>query len=325
MAASRRRGMLLQAARRVLGAAAAAESLEQSSMIPLAVYSPLHLVSDNRPPLEQFGYRFLAEGDSWFTIGTLNPAKNSSLLFEMAFSVTACAVNCAYPGDKLGHMGDASADPYFTQLLFGRRAEPWDGIFLSAGGNDLIDAIGAVGAGLVQDRRLLLTSQEWGPPESGAARYISEPGWKTFESYIETCLTKFVSMRDRAGSQSKGVPIFLHGYAMPTPRNSGAGLGAGPWLLPALVAYGIPQQDQPGLAREFIGRLGALFTRLTADRASFPNVHFFDSSTLPLAPAASDATGESGDWVNEIHLTWRGYEKISQPWSAAIEMVMKAR
>jgi hypothetical protein len=130
-------------------------------MNPLAIYSPEQLDSNEPPALEQLGYRFLAEGDSWFSIGSLNPAKNSNLLFEMAFSVTAGAVNCAFPGDKLRRMVQMNTDPNFIKLLCGHRARIWDALLMSCGGNDLIEALGAP-PDSAPARRLLLTQARVG-------------------------------------------------------------------------------------------------------------------------------------------------------------------
>ncbi|MEO8155241.1 MAG: hypothetical protein ABI605_19415 [Rhizobacter sp.] len=48
-------------------------------MKPLTVYTPDQLSSSMPPDLSFAAYRFLAEGDSWFTLSTLNPARNSNL------------------------------------------------------------------------------------------------------------------------------------------------------------------------------------------------------------------------------------------------------
>jgi len=289
---------------------------------PLAIYTPAHLQSSEfAPPLEQFAYRFLAEGDSWFTIGSLNPAKNSNLLFEMAFERSACAVNCAMPGDTLGHMAQMNADRDFYGLLKGRTARIWDGLLLSCGGNDLIDALGVRGPGVAQDKRLLLEAAEWGDPGLGAARYLSDAGWQTFSRYVKANLDAMVAVRDAGPSQ--GAPIFLHGYAVPTPRPAGAGLGLGPWLYPSVVAYGIPEADHAAVARVLIQRLTGLLLACAGDTGRYPMLYFFDTTTVPIDPAQPGSTGESGDWVNEIHLTWRGYEKLALPWSAFIEAKMR--
>ncbi|HNW64209.1 MAG TPA: hypothetical protein PKJ32_14465, partial [Piscinibacter sp.] len=150
-------------------------------MNKLKIYPPSSLNSpDLMPPFSEFGYRFLAEGDSWFTVGALNPLKNSNLLFEMRFAQTGCVINCATPGDTLSHMSELNSDPDFIDLLTGRRARVWDGLLLSCGGNDLIDALGVRGPGVPLAKRLLREAAEWGDASQGAARYLSDAGWQTF-------------------------------------------------------------------------------------------------------------------------------------------------
>lgn len=70
-------------------------------------------------------------------------------------------------------------------------------------------------------------------------------------------------------------------------------------------------------------RLGGVFAACAADSASYPNVHFFDSTQVPLVKARPDTQGRDGDWINEIHLTRRGYEKIARPWAARIERMIR--
>jgi len=274
-------------------------------------------------PLGEYGYRFLAEGDSWFTIGALNPLRNANLLFGLRFTQIACAFNCAKPGDTLSHMAEMNRDAQFADLMFGRRSREWDGVLLSCGGNDLIDALSAKGPGLTLKLRLLRERAEWGDAAQGAARYLSDEGWQTFSGYVKANLLHMVQMRDRG--PSKGVPMFLHGYAVPTPRPAGAELGIGPWLLPSVQAYGIPEDDYGPVAELLIKRLAALLGGCAADAASFPNLHFFDTTAIAVTPAAKGSIGTSGDWVNEIHLTAAGCEKLGVPWAAAIEKVVKAR
>src|SRR6185436_5868496 len=110
-------------------------------MAKIDVFQPAQVFSSEPPPFSEFGFRFLAEGDSWFSIGTLNPLANSNLLFEMDFQGSACAVNCAAPGDTLKRMSQMNTDPNFVALLRGRRARFWDAILMSCGGNDLIEAV----------------------------------------------------------------------------------------------------------------------------------------------------------------------------------------
>ncbi|HEX3139735.1 MAG TPA: hypothetical protein VHQ87_06755 [Rhizobacter sp.] len=290
-------------------------------MNPLTVYSPSQLSSNDPPDLASAAYRFLAEGDSWFTLSGLNPLKNSNLLFEMEFDQFACAVNCATPGDTLSHMADMSRDPVFQRVLCGRGAYIWDGLLLSCGGNDLIDALKAVGPSVPNAQRLLLPADAWGHADDSPARYLSPEGWLTFDSYLRANLAHILSLRD--AGPSAGCPVFIHGYACPTPRNAGAGLGLGPWLMPSLQAHGVPVEDWLPLASLLIKKLGAMLAAIAADSARFPNVHFFDTSAIAITPAALDSGESSGDWVNEIHLTRDGYGKLARPWAAVIEQTVR--
>ena len=292
-------------------------------MNQLKIFPPSSLnSSDLMPPFGEFGYRFLAEGDSWFTVGALNPLRNANLLFEMRFGQTACAVNCATPGDTLSHMSQFNSDPDFVGLLAGRRARAWDGVLLSCGGNDLIDALGVRGPGIPPEQRLLREAAEWGPAAEGAARYLSDAGWQTFSTYLKANLKHMVGLRDAGPSQ--GAPMFLHGYAVPTPRPAPAELGIGPWLLPSVQAYGIPEDDYGPVAELLIKRLAALLAGCAGDAVAFPNLHFFDTTLIAIEPARKGSAGESGDWINEIHLNRRGCEKLALPWAAEIERTIKA-
>ena len=292
-------------------------------MQAMAIYNPWHLTSSEPPDLSSKAYRFLAEGDSWFSLGALNPAKNSNLLFEMSFERSACAVNCASPGDTLRRMAQMNTDRNFAELLCGRRARTWDALLLSCGGNDMIDALRSRGAGVAQDRRLLLESTEWGAESLGPARYLSDSGWQTFRNYLQANLAHLIAMRDKG--PSKNCPVFFHGYAAPTPRPAGAGLNIGPWLYPAVTAAGVPESDLIGVAQVLMGRLAQLLSDSAADSGRFPNLHFFDTTRIPIQSAVLRSTGESGDWINEIHLTWRGYEKLAVPWAADIERILAMR
>lgn len=293
-------------------------------MNPLQIFPPSSLNDPTLAPnLGGFGMRFLAEGDSWFTVGALNPLKNANLLFEMRFEQTAVAINCATPGDTLRRMADTHRDPEFVDLLAGRRRRAWDGLLMSCGGNDLIDALGVHGPGIPLHLRLLREAAEWGPAAEGAARYLSDAGWQTFSTYLKANLDAIVALRDRG--PSKGAPIFLHGYAVPMPRPAPAELGLGPWLLPSVQAYGIPTQDYEAVAELLIGRLAMLLAECAADAVRFPNLHFFDTTLIPIEPAAPGSSGESGDWINEIHLNRSGCRKLAVPWAKAIEAVIVAQ
>ena len=294
-------------------------------MKPL-VYPADWLARPDPPPLSDFGRRLLAEGDSWFTIGTLNLMAASNVLFKMQVSQTTAIVNCAYPGDTLQHVVEWFDDPFFDRMLCQPRFQRyWEGILISGGGNDLIDAAqvppqDAQGAPVAPHKRLLLTAHEAAAqPVMGPARFISEPGWDTLASYLLANFAELVAHRDRGINKAR--PIFVHTYAMPMVRPSGTVGAPQGWLYPAMQGYGLAGADAQAVSDLLFGRLRALLLALDQDSGqpeALPHVHVFDSAALPdIVPASAGATGASGDWVNEIHLTPAGYGKLGQafgPW-----------
>ena len=298
------------------------------------VYPADFLNRETPPALEQFAHRFLAEGDSWFTIGTLNFFDASNLLFELEFEHTSTVVSCAYPGDTLQHMVDFWKDRHFRRLLSVRNfALDWDGILLSAGGNDLIDAVQVPpvdkdGNAIAADRRILLTPAEAAQQAAAgaAARYVSEAGWTRFANYLDANFRIIVQERDRG--RNAGRPIFLHTYAVPTVRPSGALPTSLGWLFPAFVAAGIPPADRQAVSDLMFARLRKLLMDLDSDSGaatSLPHVHVFDSAALAaIVPAEQGAAGSSNDWSNEIHLTWEGYRKVGREFGPFIERKLVA-
>jgi hypothetical protein len=92
-----------------------------------------------------------------------------------------------------------------------------------------------------------------------------------------------------------------------------------------MVSHAVAEADYEAVAAEAIRRLAALLAQCAADAAAFPDVFFFDTTAIPIERAQLNTAGESGDWVNEIHLTWQGCEKLALPWAAFIERTVLAR
>lgn len=301
------------------------------------VYPADYLFRPDPPPLSAFGRRLLAEGDSWFTIGSLNLPQASNVLFKLEFEQSHAIVNCAYPGDTLQHMVDHLHDPYFDRLLRRPRfASYWEAVLVSAGGNDLIDAaqvppVDAKGRPLPADRRLLLTPQEAAANAgatgvTSAAHHVSDAGWNRLAAYLRANMAELVTRRDQG--PSAGRPIFLHTYAVPTVRPAGTVGASKGWLYPACIAAGIPESLRQGVAELLFERLRQLLLGLADNSGqphALPQVHVFDSAALPaIQPAAPGSSGLSGDWINEIHLSPAGYAKMGRPFGAFIDGVLAA-
>jgi hypothetical protein len=291
-----------------------------------------------RPPqpadLSNAGRRFLAEGDSWFTLGTLNLGQGTNVLLELQFKQHNAVMSWAYPGDTLQHMVDGINDPDFDRALWNRSgrnfASFWEGIILSAGGNDLIAAAQVPpmlnGKAVPPHKRLFLTSAEaaaaGGP--AGPLRRISEGGWTTLTGHL---LANFKVLLERKNlGPSKASPVFLHTYAVPAPRPSGAAPGSRGWLFPAMEAYGITPAQMPEICTELFDRLRLFLLGLDNDSGgahSLAQMHVFDSAGLAtIAPAVPGAPGISGDWANEIHLSASGYRKVGAPFGQFIDAVV---
>lgn len=125
-----------------------------------------------------------------------------------------------------------------------------------------------------------------------------------------------VDLRDRG--INRRVPILMRNDARVMPRPSGAGLGQGPWLHPAMGAYAVPMARRLDVSEALIGRMGRLIAQLTDQRRAADrlcNLHVVDTMGLAdvtLADAGSTgSSGSSGDWATEIHLTRAGYCKCT--------------
>jgi hypothetical protein len=272
-------------------------------------------------PIDLFDRKYLAQGDSWFSIGSIPPGLTSNILDKLVLSNSAVAVNCAFPGAKLMRMTDTTSAVQFLRLLKGRLALRWDAILLSGGGNDLIDAAGA-GPEQPAQLRLLATPQERGGGPLQPDDYISKLGWTTFADHVTAVFDRLVQARDR--DKNRGVPLVFHTYSPLMPRPAPAGLGFGPWLAPSLVKFSVPQSDWFGVASVLIDRLAALMQSIVAAHtATDPNcaLHLVDTRTAGLQMAGAGTTGVSGDFQNEIHLTNGGYHKVGQVWRQTLDVL----
>jgi lysophospholipase L1-like esterase len=274
-------------------------------------------------PFDLYERACLAQGDSWFSMGAIPPTRTTRVLAELRLLRSTVIVNCAYPGALLHRMTNTLRQQNFLNLLGGRRAQRFDAILLSGGGNDLIDAVGSP-PGSAPAHRLLRTPAERGPGPLAPADYVSSAGWQTFADHIGAVFAHLVSLRDRSKLNAQ-TPIVWHNYARVMPRPAPAGAGFGPWLLPALQRYAVPAEDHLAVADELLGRLRALIDDLVAaQRAQNPAAALFVADSMSAGLVLSDpaATGDSGDWLNEIHPNRAGYQKCALAWQAVLDPLL---
>ena len=269
--------------------------------------------------LNDFGAVFLAEGDSWFSYGSL---QFRNLLLGLKLPYKALILNIAQPGDTLRRMEDTCKNPELYWYLRNQSGRRWDGIFLSGGGNDLIDA-----AWDEKAKRSWIFVRPADPAritKDNLRDVVDRDACVALYSYIQKNVRHIVEEgRDQAGGNSVNVPMFMHTYALVQPRNSAAkllaGIKKGPWLYPACRWLGIDESLWIEVARMVLGDLAEALKSL-----SLPNFHVIDtlSLTTDMIPADPGSTKNSKDWDNEIHPNKGGYRKLAATWSEKIVKIV---
>ncbi|MBI4999133.1 MAG: hypothetical protein HZC22_19960 [Rhodocyclales bacterium] len=256
------------------------------------------------------GYQrhFLAEGDSWFTLAAL-PGGN--LLQELYLDRQAMIVNAAYPGDELSKIVEWRKNQEFVRLL----TKPgfsyqWDAILLSAGGNDLIAAASTQGG---------LLRKPVGDPTM-LDSWINQVSLDKFLRYVKANMECIVELRDSPDSPNKGIPIYAHTYDYPTARPAPARLGggpaiSGPWLYDTYVRYGLPGALWVPMTETLIDALAETLLGM-----NLANVHVIDTRGV-MERAVAGTTGNSGDWLNEIHANQGGRRKLAHRWQDVLNQV----
>ena len=246
------------------------------------------------------GQRFLAEGDSWFTMSGL-PAYN--LLFELRFRDITQIVNCALPGDTIIHMSQLASNRHYREALT-TPGFKWKAILLSGGGNDLIDRVDEI----------LIPKGQRDPSARAPADFCNQAELRDLIDEIQHGFRRLASLRDSARSNSRKAPIITHTYDYATPRNAPARfflVNLGPWLYPALKEAKVPGSAWVSVADYLIDELakGILALRKGNNRI----MDFYVVNTRGATKRAEPgATGSSHDWQNEIHPNDDGYRKLAR-------------
>ncbi len=250
--------------------------------------------------LNLYSLRLLAEGDSWFSLGSLPP---HNLLMALQFDKSAVVLDLAYPGDRVSEMfrrmWDYGAE--FAGWMTMRSTWRWDAILLSGGGNDLI-------AALPHLLRADIDAATVDPahPEN----LVDTDALALLDRYLIESYRGFVACRDRPDSPNANVPMIAHTYDYPTPNDAPArAFGvpiAGPWIYPQFNGR-LPQAAWQPLIDHLLDHVAETLLALPAQ---LPDFHVVDTRGT-LIRAAAGAQGGSNDWENEIHPNAGGYRKLA--------------
>lgn len=217
---------------------------------------------------------YLAEGDSWFSFG----GATSNLLMGLD-SDDILIVSCASPGDTMRNISRLGNEPFWLMLdpQFGVK---WDGVLISAGGNDLLADIGLLLEGQSLSKALLRIALD----------HIEFGYWRVIN----------------AVRKYQDCPIHAHTYDYPVSDPYGGWFRAGPWIGDELLAHDIPEARHDQIITDIID---ALATRLHSLKPL--TVH---DTRGTLFPGKWRIAGWQKHWKNEIHPTAIGYDLLSAKW-----------
>lgn len=259
-------------------------------------------------PGNTFQKHVLAEGDSWFHFGytpALGAARN--LIDAISFKKSTVVANIARTGDTIKHIADLEANLHLQQALAYRQ---WDLILLSAGGNDLIDAL--TGDYRIHGQRIEILNRSVSSTDFMA--YVNSASLDALLTHIAGYY-QFVAEQRATLAQGLNLQtkMVAHCYDYITPRKAPArffGLKLGPWAYRAFTAqkYQVPEALWQDITDHIFRQLAE---RLLALQTSIPGLLVINTlDTLQRAEPGSK--GDSRDWANEIHPNAGGYTRLAK-------------
>lgn len=250
---------------------------------------------------------YLAEGDSWMDASAWNQGSLPEYLAR-AFNKQHRAhliVNISTSGHTLTRIVDMLND----DLGWWLEQQTFQGLLLSAGGNDFIDAARdpAPGQGLLHDLR-----GKTMPADPYAC--VRQDALQTLRDYLDQNFERLYQAV-RQSAKNATTPIYLNAYDTPVARDAPAIRDlTDPWLFTAYTNNGIDPDLWPGLTQGIFRDIRQTIQGWAAGRTGVIVV----PTTGLLTPADQNSKGDSGDWVNEIHPNARGWKKQAQAWLATL-------
>jgi hypothetical protein len=266
---------------------------------------------------QAFDYYFLCEGDSWMDRSSLFQLSLPWALaksFQGAKGNRALFINLARFGDTMRGIADC-ADGLFRQWL-NTEGLPFqfDALLFSASGNDFIDAALEPGSG-----NGILHGVHGAPPDLKADDcYNLDAIVDLVEKKIDP---KFAEIYELVrSSRSPDLPMLLNCYNLPVARVAPAFPGGQAWLSRAYQKNGIPPRLwQEVTERIFIDVATMVMGWATDDREE---LHVVETNAVPLNPADPRSSGNSGDWLNEIHPNKSGWTKLARAWQQKLNAIL---
>ena len=222
----------------------------------------------------------LSEGDSWFDYPL---HKNTVDYIERMGSFSMLRVE--NNGDELLAILSGKQKGKIRKLL---RKYPFELILFSGGGNDIVG----------EDLLSLLNKKK---PSYSWEQCINKKRALRRIKQLEGAYLDLIYLRD---DNRPNCTIMVHGYDYPLPSESGVKIGPfkviGPWMKPAMEEKKIfDQRDQNAIARWLIESFNETLHTIARKNKNFIVIE-------------TPGTLNSKEWVDEIHPTSRGFQKIAE-------------
>lgn len=245
----------------------------------------------------------VAEGDSWFDYPRqFFPNKPANIIdhIEDRTHRRANLLRLEANGDEITQIMSDPQSFQLTELLdeCAKRERPVHALLFSGGGNDIV--------GEYDMERFLLPYR----PGMSASECIN---WKSFEIKLQQVKYAWLELVDIRDQYSPETKIFTHTYDLPYMTGIGArflGLQfVKPWISPAMDKRRIDPDDYTSDPQVHFRRdiIQVMFDKLAVILGDIEQ----SSDKFHVTKTLGTLTSKD-EWLNEIHPTSRGFEKISE-------------